>query len=391
MSVDLLELMALADERGASDVHLAPGRKPALRIDGAMAQLEEYEEITPDESARLLYSILRDDQRLALDRDWETDLSYALNIGGREVRFRINVHRQYRGLAAVFRLIPDRIFTPEEIGLEQAALHLTTLPRGLVLVTGPTGCGKSTTLATMIDQINQRERLHILTIEDPIEFLHYEKRCVITQRELGAHTQSFARALRSGLREDPDVILVGEMRDLETIQLALTAAETGHLVFATLHTTDASQTVDRVIDVFSAEQQGMVRSQLGSVLAAVVTQVLLPLQSGKGRIAGREILLANAAVSNLIRESQTQKIYSTMTTSIAQGMCPLEWSLAQKVHEGKVDMEVAMLACNRISSFTGYLESLEKTRGGMPRAVPPPGRNRDSDDPGFRSRWGVRK
>jgi twitching motility protein PilT len=385
MSIELLDLMALADERGASDVHLSPGRKPAFRIDGAMVLLAEYTEITPEESARLLYSILRDDQRLELDERWEIDLSYALNLRGHQVRFRINMHRQYRGLSAVFRLIPDRILSPEQIGLEKSILHLTTLPRGLVLVTGPTGSGKTTTLATMLDQINRRERLHILTIEDPIEFVHPEQGCVITQRELGAHTQSFAAALRSALREDPDVILVGEMRDLETIQLALTAAETGHLVFATLHTTDASQTVDRVIDVFPAEQQGMVRSQLGSVLAAVVSQVLLPRSGGKGRVAGREILLANAAVGNLIRESQTQKIYTAMSTSVGQGMCPLEWSLAQKVQAGQIDIEVAMAACNRMSALTGYLESAAKRQ-----PVPPHGASATTES-GKRKGWGLIK
>ncbi len=391
MSMELLDLMALADERGASDVHLSPGRKPALRIDGVMVLLEDYAEITPDESARLLYSILRDDQRLALDEQWEIDLSYALNLRGHQVRFRINMHRQYRGLSAIFRLIPDRILSPEQIGLEEAILNLTTLPRGLVLVTGPTGSGKTTTLATMLDQINRRERLHILTIEDPIEFLHPEQGCVVTQRELGAHTRSFAAALRSALREDPDVILVGEMRDLETIALALTAAETGHLVFGTLHTTDASQTVDRVIDVFPAEQQGMVRSQLGSVLAAVVTQVLLPHSSGKGRLAGREILLANAAIGTLIRESQTQKIYPTMTTSIGQGMCPLEWSLAHKVQAGQVDLEVAIAACNRQSALMGYLESMGKQKSSHGKPGTASGQGGTSAESGQRRGWGLKR
>ncbi len=357
MSLDLLDIMALADQRGASDVHLSPGRKPALRIDGLMSPVEEYPVLTPDESSRMLYSILRDDQRLELDQRWETDLSYALKLGGRNIRFRINVHRQHRGLSAVFRLIPDRILTPEQIDLEDALMELTMLPRGLVLVTGPTGSGKSTTLATMLDQINKRERLHILTIEDPIEFLHPEQQCVVTQRELHAHTQSFSNALKSALREDPDVILVGEMRDLETISLALTAAETGHLVFGTLHTTDASQTVDRIIDVFPSEQQGMVRSQLSAVLQAVVTQVLMR-KDGGGRVAAREILLCNTAIANLIRENQTQKIYSAMSTSINQGMCPLEWSLAKKVHAGQVSLELALAACNRAPALTGYLESL---------------------------------
>lgn len=357
MSLDLLDIMALADQRGASDVHLSPGRKPAFRIDGLMSPVEEYPVLTSDESSRLLYSILRDDQRLELDQRWETDLSYALKLGGRNIRFRINVHRQHRGLSAVFRLIPDRILSPEQIDLEDALLELTMLPRGLVLVTGPTGSGKSTTLATMLDQINKRERLHILTIEDPIEFLHPEQQCVVTQRELHAHTQSFSNALKSALREDPDVILVGEMRDLETISLALTAAETGHLVFGTLHTTDASQTVDRIIDVFPSEQQGMVRSQLSAVLEAVVTQVLMRKEGG-GRVAAREILLCNTAIANLIRENQTQKIYSAMSTSINQGMCPLEWSLAKKVHAGQVSLELALAACNRAAALTSYLESL---------------------------------
>ncbi len=354
--IDLLDIMALADEKGASDVHIAPGRKPALRIDGDMMRLEEYDEVSPEESEHLLFSILRDDQRLELDRTWEIDFSYSLQLVGHSVRFRINMFRQNRGLAAVFRLIPDKILSPEQIGLEEAILNLTNLPRGLVLVTGPTGSGKSTTLATMIDQINRREAMHILTIEDPIEFVHPEHKCVVTQRELGAHTKSFGAALRSALREDPDVILVGEMRDLETISLALTAAETGHLVFATLHTTDASQTIDRIIDVFPPAQQAMVRTQLGSALQAVVCQVLLPKASGKGRVAGREILLSNPAVGTMIRESQTQKIYSTMTMSIAQGMCPLELSLAQKVKAGSLSLDVALGAANRISALMSYLE-----------------------------------
>lgn len=356
-NVDLLDLMALADSSKASDVHLAPGRKPALRIDGVMKRLDDYAALSADDSVRLVYSILKQEQRLALDKNWEIDLSYSLQFReNRMVRFRINVHRQYRGMAAVFRLIPDTIMKPEEISLEPSVLKLTRKPRGLVLVTGPTGSGKSTTLATMIDQINRGQKKHILTIEDPIEFVHREHQCVVTQRELGAHTQSFGNALRSALREDPDVILVGEMRDLETIGLALTAAETGHLVFATLHTTDASQTVDRVIDVFQAEQQAMVRTQLASVLEAVVSQVLLTRAGGTGRIAAREILLRNAAISSLIRENQTQKIYSTMMGEVREGMCPLELSLAQKVKQGLIDLSTARATANRESALFGYLE-----------------------------------
>lgn len=387
MSLDLLEIMALADSMGASDVHLAPGRRPSVRKDGVVLRLEQYEPLSAEESERLLISILDDAQRLKLDQIWEIDFSYQLQLPGHLVRFRINMFRQNRGLSAVFRLIPDKILTPEAIGLEEAILKLTTLPRGLVLVTGPTGSGKSTTLATMLDQINKREALHILTIEDPIEFVHPEQCCVVSQRELGAHTQSFANALRSALREDPDVILVGEMRDKETIGLALTAAETGHLVFATLHTTDASQTVDRVIDVFEPAQQEMVRTQLGNVLQAVVCQTLLPRATGKGRVAGREILLSTPAVGSLIRENQTHLIYNAMATSISMGMCPLEWSLADKVRQGVLSLDVAVGAASRPKSLLAYIEG----GAGQPAATPPPARPSppptDAAPPAKKSRW----
>ena len=254
--------------------------------------------------------------------------------------------------------IPDKILSPEQISLEPAILGLCDEPRGLVLVTGPTGSGKTTTLATMLDQINRKRRDHILTIEDPIEFVHPEYSCVVTQRELHAHTHSFANALRSALREDPDVILVGEMRDLETISLALTAAETGHLVFATLHTTDAAQTVDRVIDVFPPAQQEMVRTQLGAVLRAVVCQTLFHRASGKGRVAAREIMLSNPAISTLIRENQTQKLYATMAMGIKDGQCPLEYSMAAKIKEGLLRYEDARIKANRPDSLDGYLKGM---------------------------------
>lgn len=364
--IDLLDLMAIAAERGASDVHLAPGRHPAMRIDGDMCLLESLPVLTPDDSTALLYSILREDQRLQLDREWEIDLSYQLQLGGQPMRFRINMHRQHRGIAAVFRLIPDRILSPEQIGLEEAIQRLTELPRGLVLVTGPTGSGKSTTLATMIDQINRREPLHILTIEDPIEFVHPEQRSVVTQRELHTHTRSFGAALRSALREDPDVILVGEMRDLETIGLALTASETGHLVFATLHTTDAAQTVDRIIDVFPADQQEMVRAQLAGVLQAIVCQTLLPKATGKGRVAAREILLMTPAVATMIREKNTHHIYGAMQSGKALGMCPLELSLAEKHIAGLISLEAAVAAASRPDVLTTYIDAKQ---GGGGRAA----------------------
>ncbi len=359
--IDLLEIMALADEKGASDIHLAPLRRPAFRIHGEIVRLEQYEPITPEESEQILYSILRDDQRLEIDKNWEIDFSYEMRLAKYPIRFRVNMFRQNRGLAAVFRLIPYQILTPEQIGLEMQIQELTKLPRGLVLVTGPTGSGKTTTLATMLDMINARDTSHILTIEDPIEFVYQEKKCVISQRELSAHTKSFANALRSALREDPDVILVGEMRDLETISLALTAAETGHLVFATLHTTDAPQTVDRVIDVFPPQQQAMVRTQLGGVLAAVVCQTLLPKIGGKGRVAAREIMITNPAIAHLIRDNQTHQLAGAIATGIAKGMCPLELSLANKVMEGIIDVEEAMAAANRPNILEEYL----KTKGGI--------------------------
>ena len=359
--IDLLEIMALADEMGASDIHIAPLRRPSLRIHGEIVRMEQYEPITPEESESILYSILRDDQRLEIDKNWEIDFSYEMRLAAHPIRFRVNMFRQNRGLAAVFRLIPYQILTPDQIGLETQIQELTKLPRGLVLVTGPTGSGKTTTLATMLDMINARDTSHILTIEDPIEFVYQEKKCVISQRELSAHTKSFANALRSALREDPDVILVGEMRDLETISLALTAAETGHLVFATLHTTDAPQTVDRVIDVFPPQQQAMVRTQLGGVLAAVVCQTLLPKVGGKGRVAAREIMITNPAIAHLIRDNQTHQLAGAIATGIAKGMCPLELSLANKVIDGVIDVENAMSAANRPHILEEYL----KTKGGI--------------------------
>ncbi len=392
--LDMLEIMDAADKMGASDIHLAPGRPPAFRNAGVMLVQDEYPVITPEESDRMLSEIMSEEQRLKLDRDWETDFSYELDLGGHHVRFRVNVHQQNRGLAAVFRLIPDKIFSAEQIGLEEALIKLTHLPRGLVLVTGPTGSGKSTTLATMIDMINKREKLHILTIEDPIEFVHPEQNCVVTQRELNEHTKSFENALRSAMREDPDVILVGEMRDPETIGLALTAAETGHLVFATLHTTDAAQTVDRIIDVFPAEQQSMVRTQLSSVLQAVVCQVLLPRIDGKGgkRVAAREILLRNTAIATLIRDSQSQKIYPTMAVNIALGMCPLELSLAVKIKQGIIDENDAFSKANDATALRSYLDA--KTIPGMApaggAATPPrPAHIKESPPPPKRrSLWG---
>lgn len=351
-------LMDLAVTRRASDVHLAPERSPALRIDGALRPLrEEFPPLSFEECEAAILGILRPDQVEALERALEIDISYALDLPHGTTRFRVNIHRQQRGLAAIFRLIPNDIPSPEVLTMEESIFKLSELPRGLVLFTGATGTGKSTTLACLVDQINRRRQKHILTIEDPIEYTHSEKRACITQRELGIHTHGFAPALKSALREDPDVILVGEMRDLETIQLALTASETGHLVFSTVHTSDTSQTVDRIIDVFPPNQQAMVRSQLASVLQGIVTQVLLPRASGSGRIAAREILLATPAVRTMIREGNTHQLYNSLTGGLQAGMCPLELSLAAKVRQKLITEADAEAEANRPSVLRDYLSS----------------------------------
>ena len=356
--MNLPNLMGLAVTRRASDVHLAPDRSPAFRIDGALRPLrEEYPPLSSEECEATILGMLSPNQIEVLNQALEIDISYALDLPQGTTRFRINIHRQQRGLAAVFRLIPDTIPSPEELTMEESIFKFSKLPRGLVLFTGATGTGKSTTLACLVDLINNRSSKHILTVEDPIEYTYTEKQACITQRELGIHTHGFGSALKSALREDPDVILVGEMRDLETIQLALTASETGHLVFSTLHTSDTSQTVDRIIDVFPPAQQALVRAQLASVLQGIVTQVLLPRASGSGRIAAREILLATPAVRTMIREGNTHQLYNSLTGGLQAGMCPLELSLAAKVRQNLITLEDAEGAANRPTMLQDYLAS----------------------------------
>ena len=350
----LSALLKMSIAAKASDIMIAPGRKPCVRVDGDMMTMEAFPRLTSSDTEMLLRSILRESQLNDLDEKWELDCSYELE----GYRFRVNIHRQLRGLAAVFRLLGEAILTPEQIGLGDPIMRLTNLEQGLVLVTGPTGSGKTTTLATMIDKINRESAYHILTIEDPVEIVHEEKyRCVITHRELGTHTQSFNNALRSALREAPDVILVGEMRDLETIGLALTAAETGHLVFATLHTRSAAETVNRIIDVFSSAQQPMVRSQLASSLKAVVSQKLLK-KFPKGRVAAREVMLGTMAIANQIRTNKTHEIYSSIQSGFEQGMITLEQSLAQLVFDGVVDANEALDCANDKEVFNSYMISL---------------------------------
>src|SRR2546422_5297365 len=298
-TVPVQELRTHVRTMDASDLHLTVGAKHTVRLRGELKPLEQYDILEPDQVRRMVYAILTQRQRERLEQDLELDMSYSLP--GR-ARFRVNVYFQRDAVGAAFRFIPFAIRTVEELGLPPQAGDFARLPRGLVLVTGPTGSGKSTTLAALIDVVNTEREVHIMTIEDPIEYLHRHKRAIVNQRELGADTHSFTSALKHVLRQDPDVILVGEMRDLETVSTAITAAETGHLVFATLHTQDAPQTVDRIIDVFPSHQQQQVRVQLASSLQAVVTQQLLPTKSGAGRTIAVEVLVATPAIRNLIRD-----------------------------------------------------------------------------------------
>jgi twitching motility protein PilT len=330
--MDISELLIFAVENKGSDLHMSAGEPPVVRIHGEMRKIE-VPALDKDEVHNMIYEILNDNQRKAYEEHLELDFSFSLGDYG---RFRVNVFKQARGDAAVFRTIPTKIPTFEELNLPKVFMDLSRLEKGLVLVTGPTGSGKSTTLAAMVDLVNKEEKGHIITIEDPIEFLHPSKSCLVNQRELGPHTHSFANALRSALREDPDVILVGELRDLDTIALTMTAAETGHLVFGTLHTSSAPDTVDRVIDVFPAAQQNQIRSMFAESIQAIITQALFRRKDGKGRVAGFEILIANNAIRNLIRESKIAQIPSIMQTSKALGMQTMEAAVTELLNKNLV-------------------------------------------------------
>ncbi|WP_299312217.1 type IV pilus twitching motility protein PilT [uncultured Halomonas sp.] len=345
--MDITELLAFSAKQKASDLHLSAGLPPMIRVDGDIRRLN-VPAMEDREVRKLIYDIMVDRQRRDYEEFFETDFSF--EVPGVS-RFRVNVFNHARGAGAVFRTIPSEVLTLEDLGLGQVFRQLSMLPRGLVLVTGPTGSGKSTTLAAMIDYINSNRYEHILTIEDPVEFVHRSKRCLINQREVHRDTHGFAQALRSALREDPDVILVGEMRDLETIRLALTAAETGHLVFGTLHTTSAAKTIDRIIDVFPGEEKSMVRSMLSESLQAVVSQSLLK-RIGGGRVAAHEILIATAAVRNLVREDKVAQIYSAIQTGGSLGMQTLDASLAKLVADNLVTREEAQ------SKAKGVLQAL---------------------------------
>lgn len=334
--MDITELLAFSAKQNASDLHLSAGLPPMIRVDGDIRRLN-VAALEDREIRTLVYDIMGDIQRRDFEESLETDFSFeAPGVS----RFRVNVFNHGRGVGAVFRVVPSEVLSMETLGLGDVFRRLASLPRGLVLVTGPTGSGKSTTLAAMVDYINETRYDHILTIEDPVEFVHVSKRCLINQREVHRDTRGFSEALRSALREDPDVILLGEMRDLETIRLALTAAETGHLVFGTLHTTSAAKTVDRIIDVFPGDEKAMVRSMLSESLQGVIAQTLLKRHSG-GRVAAHEILVANSAIRNLIREDKVAQIYSAIQTGGGQGMQTLDAALARLVGENLVTRQEA--------------------------------------------------
>jgi twitching motility protein PilT len=333
MRFDFADLLLDVLERRASDLHVTAGSPPMVRVRGRLTPLDGYPSLDPTDTREIIYSILSNDQRQKLETDWQLDFAYAVP---NHARFRVNAYFQRGALGAAFRLIPGVITAIDDLGLPSVVHEFCLKPRGFVLVTGPTGSGKSTSLAAMIDEINETREEHIMTVEDPIEFLHGHKKCLVNQRELGADAQSFAMALKGALRQDPDVILVGEMRDLETIQTALTAAETGHLVFATLHTQDCPQTIDRIIDVFPSHQQQQVRVQLSVALQGIMTQQLIPSADGSTRIAACEVLVPTPAVRNLIREGKTHQIYSTMQTGLASGMQTMDSALATLVRQGKL-------------------------------------------------------
>ena len=352
-SLSIDELLEQCVALGASDLHITVGSAPVVRVRGKLEALDGAAPLDAETTQTLLYRVLSTEQQKRLEVEKQIDLAH--DVPG-VARFRVNVYFQRESLGAAFRQIPQNIKSLEELRLPATLHELTKKPRGLVLVTGPTGSGKSTTLAALIDEINRSRSEHILTIEDPVEFVHKHKRCIVNQREIGVDARGFGEALRAALRQDPDVILLGEMRDLETIATALTAAETGHLVFGTLHTQSAPSTIDRIIDVFPAEQQEQVRTQLASTLQGVVTQALLPTADGAGRIAALEILFPDDAVRNLIRQGKVEQVYSVMQTNTSRGMQTLEQSLADLTMRRVITKDVAMGATSRPDQFESLLE-----------------------------------
>jgi len=336
LELDIQEILVKAQELGASDVHISVGIPPVFRIDGSLYVQDNWEVISPKTSFKIAQSIADGEQWEILQKKGQVDLAYSISGVG---RFRVNIFKQRNSIGIAIRTIGRRIKSLDELGLPPVVASFSKFNSGLVLVTGPTGSGKTTTLAALIDLINSTRSCHIVTLEDPIEYLHVHKKSIVNQREVGTDTQNFSEGLRAALRQDPDVILVGEMRDLETISTAITAAETGHLVLATLHTRGAPQTVDRIIDVFPTHQQQQIRIQLADTLQAVLTQILLPRKDGKGRIVATEILIANHAVRNLIRDGKTHQLYTVMQSSRKLGMHTLESDLQRLLTEGRVTPE----------------------------------------------------
>jgi twitching motility protein PilT len=347
--MDVSELLAFAVRNHASDLHLSAGLPPMIRVHGDVRRIN-LPPMSHKEVHAMIYEVMNDGLRKRYEEHLEVDFSFELPS---VARFRVNAFNQDRGAAAVMRTIPSKILTLEDLNAPKIFADLALKPRGLVLVTGPTGSGKSTTLAAMVDHVNENEYAHILTIEDPIEFVHISKKGLINQREIGPHTRSFAAALRSALREDPDVVLVGELRDLETIRLALTAAETGHLVFGTLHTVSAAKTVDRIIDVFPGDEKEMVRAMLSESLQAVISQTLIKTRDGEGRIAAHEIMLGTPAIRNLIREAKVAQMYSAIQTGSSVGMQTLDASLMDLVKRNRITMATARAAAKMPENFTG--------------------------------------
>jgi twitching motility protein PilT len=369
--VDIAELLKFTLENKASDLHLSGNSQPIVRIDGDLQRIKT-EPLDAMQIRAMLFSVMSDEQRTVYERDLEHDFAISF---GTDARFRVNAFTNRQGSAAVFRVIPTKIPTMEQLDLPPVMRRLADLEKGLVLVTGPTGSGKSTTLAAMINHINESYPYHILTVEDPVEFFHPSKKCLVNHREVGNDTQSFARALKSALREDPDVILVGEMRDYETIALALTAAETGHLVFGTLHSNSASKTIDRIIDVFPAAEKEMVRAMLSSSIQGVIAQTLLP-KVGGGRVAAHEIMVGTNAVRNLIRENQLAQVYSMIQTGARYGMQTMEDSINDLVLQGAITQETAHNALKSGSDDGGDQpaagDGAGKPNGAMARKGMPP-------------------
>jgi len=356
--MDIAQLLQFAHQQDASDLHISSGEPPMVRVHGDMKKVK-VPPLSPEQTQSMIYDIMGDVQRKLFEEFSDIDFSMQL---GDAARFRVNVFKQNRGMGAVFRKIPTKILTLGELGMPPILADIARKEKGLVLVTGPTGSGKSTTLAGMIDMINDELEGHILTVEDPIEFVHQSKKCLVNQREVGPHTKSFSNALRAALREDPDIILVGEMRDLETIQLALTAAETGHLVFGTLHTSSAPKTVDRIIDVFPPSQQAQVRAMLSESIQAIVTQTLCK-KNGGGRVAALEILIGTVAVRNLIREGKIHQIPSVMQTQQQAGMQTLEMHLLQLVERNMISKETAIEKTGNTELFKEFDSGSSKPRG----------------------------